>query len=131
MFTLANNTASTFSTADYLSEPDPANPGAFITYKFLFWNILGNIHTTDSTTIANVGTSNFIAAAWYLKTGGGSGRPRVRTSAFSIGSNQFLTDTPIASAIPASEWPSPTSKIVYTDNSDVEIDAVNVFGTES
>lgn len=130
MFTLANNSSSTFATADYLSEPDPSIPGQFINYKFLFWNILSEIHTSDSTTISDVGTTNFSATAWYIRTGGGSGRPRVRTSAFSVGLNEFLTDTPIASAVPASEWPSSTSKIVYTDNADVEIDAVNSFGTE-
>lgn len=131
MFTLANNSSSTFATADYLSEPNPSLPGQFINYKFLFWNIQSQIYTSDSTTIANVGTNNFTATAWYLRTGGGEGRPRVRTSAFSIGFNEFLLDTPIASAVPATEWPSSTSKIVYTDNADVEIDAVNSFGTES
>ncbi len=131
MYVLANNSANTFSTADYLSEPDPVNPGEFINYRFLFWNILSEIHTSDSASVSNVGTTDFTATAWYIRTGGGSGRSRVRTSAFSIGLNEFLTSTPIASAVPATEWPSSTSKIVYTDNSNVEIDAVNAFGTES
>jgi len=134
-FQVSSGSMNVFSTSEFISIPDTGNPGDYLTFRFLFWNLLGNIHTTQSVTINNIGSQDFEATAWYLLIGEGSGRPNLRSSSFSITQNQFLSNTPIESVDPIAAWASPNSKIVYTDNdvtasNTVIVNAKNFYGAE-
>lgn len=127
VWNLTDGSSNPFNAHEELSLPDPENPSERLNCKFLFWNIRGIIYTSLNVTIPNVYNSDFNATAWYKISGRGG--PGVRTSTFSIGTNQFLSDTPIATVVPEEAWTSP-SKTVDNVNSEVEIKSVDSFGDE-
>ena len=131
MYSLVDGSSNTFAADQYVTVPDPANPGSFQTYVFLFWNILGGVHSSNTVPVGDVGHNAFTAAAWYLLTGGGGdGVPHVSASAFSVGQNQVLAATPIDSVTPPGAWAGGNAKTVDTTGAAVVIDAENTMGAE-
>jgi len=99
----------------YLAIPDLANPGDFLTYSFLFWNITGasnaGIHSTEAVNI-QIGTKDVDATSWYVKVGvSGPIWTGVFTHAFSETQDKFLLDIPIASVNPAAAWTPGNNKV--------------------
>ena len=116
-----------------LAIPDPSNPGSYLNFVFLFWNISGasnaGIHSTDSVSI-QIGTKDVSATAWYVQAGGGGPAwTGVYTYAFSEGQDKFLTDIPIASVTPSAAW-TPGNNKVETD-SQIAPSGVDIFADSS
>jgi hypothetical protein len=102
------------------------------TYTFLFWDVLGKLHTTPGVSVKTWKSEPaFNATAWYLFQPGcfsppcGGGNPNVRTLGFEVDTNKRLPGTPIASVTPTTNaWATPQT-VVYTNTSAVTITAKN------
>jgi len=132
MYSVVNGSGATFSTSQYLTLPDPSDPSQFQQFVFLFWNVNGAVHTTNSTTVSNVGSDSLTATSWYLLTGGGGGggTPQVSAHAFSITQDQALTGSPIQSVSPSNAWSGGSSKTVDTTGASVQISAKSSISGE-
>jgi hypothetical protein len=81
-----------------------------VQYTFLFWNVNGEICTSNPTKDLLVPPTPFTASAWYA-TGGGIGPEQVLTWAFSADQNQTLPDVPILSVAPPGAWDGHSSNV--------------------
>jgi len=119
-----------------LSQPDQNNPGKYLNYAFMFWNLTGAINSgidSNSNVIIQIGSNSVTATAWYVQTGGSNSWTGVYTYAFSEGQNQILTDIPIASVNPAAAWVPGQNKVETEASSypsGVDIYADGSIGTE-
>lgn len=111
---LTPNTPATETAEQYLSIPDPANPGQFFNYAFLFWNIAGSV-STGLTKTYTVPATDYVATAWYVQVGGGGGGGTGLTVwAFSSKLDLVPTDTPIQSVTPSAAWAGGNTTFVST-----------------
>lgn len=130
-YNLVDNSMLPLSAPPGISLPDPANPGQFLNYAFLFWNVKGAITPTQTVTIPNVGDDDFSATAWYVPTGGGgNGGPSLTTFAFDIDLDTVLSDTPIQSVTPAGQWAGGNATTVTTTNVAVVVNAKDAMGSK-
>jgi hypothetical protein len=90
------------SAASYISQPDPAKPGEFITYGFQFWNDSVNGITTSQTDKIKIPNPDIQASAWYAT--GGPGPRGIWIWAFSETDNVAWPDTAIESVQPPLIW---------------------------
>jgi hypothetical protein len=121
-----NQTASI--TAPPLAIPDPAHPGQYINYSFLFWNIIGaDVGVTTNNPVNIVLASNDITAtAWYVQVGGDGPTPvGVYTFTFSETDDQVWPDSAIQSVSPAAAWAGGNNTFVATGASAVDITPKN------
>lgn len=120
-----------------LAIPNPSNPGEYLNFVFLFWNISGASNSgieSNANISIQIGTKDVTATAWYVQAGGpGPAWTGVYTYAFSESQDKFLTDIPIASVTPAAAW-TPGNNKVETDAqvapAGVDIYADNNIGGE-
>jgi hypothetical protein len=93
--------------------PDPLNPGQFLQYGFLFWNVGGAV-STGLTATGTMPAGDSVLTAWYAAIGGGGGGAGVTTYAFSVGQDVVVADTPIAAVTPAAAWAGGNATAVST-----------------
>lgn len=125
---LTNDSLNTFSTSQFISLPDENDPSGFAQYRFKFWFIKDEFYTTQTVTMANVGSTDFEAKAWYTKVG--PGRPGIWVASFNKDTGNFENDNPIGSVTPSSAW-NGTSKSITSVDSAIRIDAKDTIGVIS
>ncbi len=130
VLSLVDHSSATLSADAYISIPDPANPGQWLQYAFLFWNVMGQIATTSTTIISDIGTQPVTATAWYWQTGGTGPGTGVTTYTLSQSQDQIVTDCPIASVAPAGAWVGGSATFVATAAAAVQITAKTDIGQE-
>ena len=122
---------------------DDGDPNAFLPaadycagplagHQFFFWTRDGAPSTLDpgATCVAIQGDTTHVATKWYLAVGPGQpGPPGVGVFAFSIAQNKFVTETPVASAVPLGSLSG--NNTVQTGASAVTVTAKDFIGAGS
>lgn len=130
VLSLVDNSSATLSADAYISIPDPANPGQWLQYAFLFWNVMGQIAPTSTTAVSDIGTQPVTATAWYWQTGPPGPGTGVTAYTLSQSQDQIVTDCPIASVTPAGAWAGGSATFVATAAAAVQITAKGDYGQE-
>lgn len=130
-YMLTNHSTLSLSAASLIPVPNPSPPPQTNQFCFMFWSVLGELSTTEATSIADVGSSPFTASAWYRDCNPGGGGPAsISVATFSIKRDSFLLRTPIHSVSPAGAWAGSNSTSVNSGLGPVAITAIDEIGDE-